>query len=138
LRKNIYRRNCNNNIFYLQLIIYCNCDTIKKSDKLLSRQRLYKQHWQTIWIIVENKNKHALMTKQFIWSLSCSLLLQRNNIIVTKKQYKFFGNMLVKTQISEHLATYCNKALIHCNNINNKIDQIYIFYCNSDTIKLIS
>jgi hypothetical protein len=49
----------------------------------------------------------------------------------------FFGNILAKTKISEHIVIYFNKTLIHCNNINNKIDQLLTFYCNSDTIKMI-
>jgi hypothetical protein len=49
-----------------------------------------------------------------------------------------FGNMLAKTKISEHIVTYCNNTLIHCNNINNKIDQLLTLYCNSDIKKTIS
>ncbi len=66
-------------------------------------------------------------------------------IIVTQKQHNskteiicIFVNNLAKTKISVHIATYCNKILINCNNINNKIDQILIFYCHSDTIKTLS
>ncbi len=110
----------------------------KRFDKDLSRQKIYKQNWQTIWIIDKNKNIHALMTKQFIWSFSYILLLHRNNIIVTQKQYMFFWNMLAKTKISKHIATYCNKILINCNNINSKIDQLLKIYCNSDIINTLS
>ncbi len=56
------------------------------------RQKIYRQNWQTIWIIVKNKNKKALMTKQFIWSFSYSFLLHRNNNVC------FFGN---QAQISD-------------------------------------
>jgi hypothetical protein len=50
----------------------------------------------------------------------------------------FSGNMLARTKISKRIATYCNKVLIHRNNNNNKIDQLSTFYCNSETIKMIS
>ncbi len=33
---------------------------------LLSRPKIYKENRQTVWIIAENKNIQALMTKQFI------------------------------------------------------------------------
>jgi hypothetical protein len=33
---------------------------------MLSRPKIYKGNQQAIWIIVENKNIQALMTKQFI------------------------------------------------------------------------
>ncbi len=46
--------------------------------------------------------------------------------------------MLAKIKISEHIATYCNVIMINCNNINNRIDQLLTFYCNSDTIKTLS
>ncbi len=32
----------------------------------MMRPKVYKQNRQTVWIIVENKNIQALMTKQFI------------------------------------------------------------------------
>ena len=51
---------------------------------MLSRPKIYKGNRQAIWIIVENKNIQALMTTQFIQSFSVSLLLLRNNNIVTK------------------------------------------------------
>jgi hypothetical protein len=51
---------------------------------MLSRPKIYKGNQQAIWIIVENKIIQALMTKQFIWSFSHSLLLLRNNNIVTQ------------------------------------------------------
>jgi hypothetical protein len=57
----------------------------KRSDRFLSRQKIYKQNRQTVWIIVENKSIQAFMTKQFIWSFSYSLMLHRNNNIVTQK-----------------------------------------------------
>jgi hypothetical protein len=47
------------------------------------RSKIYKENRQAIRIIVENKNKQALMTKHFIQSFSDSLLLFRNNNIVT-------------------------------------------------------
>jgi hypothetical protein len=81
---------------------------------------------------------HALITKQFFSSFSYSILLHKNNIIVTQKQYIFFGHLSAKTKIFELIATYCNETLIHCNNINNKIDQLLTFYYNTDTIKMIS
>ncbi len=39
---------------------------------------------QSVRIIVKNKNIQALMTKQFIWSFSNSLLSLRNTNIVTQ------------------------------------------------------
>jgi hypothetical protein len=36
---------------------------IKGSDRLVLRPKIYKQNRQAIWIIVENKNIQALMTK---------------------------------------------------------------------------
>ncbi len=56
----------------------------------MSRQKIYKRNWQTICIIIENKNIQPLITKQFIWSFSYSLLLHRNIIIFTQKQYMFY------------------------------------------------
>jgi hypothetical protein len=38
----------------------------KRSDRLMLRQKIYKQKRQAVWIIAENKNIQALMTKQFI------------------------------------------------------------------------
>jgi hypothetical protein len=57
---------------------------------LLLRPNIYKQNRETIWIIAENKNIQALMTKQFIWSSSPSLLWLSNNNIITQKEYMFF------------------------------------------------
>ncbi len=54
----------------------------------MSRPKIYKQNRQTVWIIVKNKNIQSLMTKQFIWSLSNSLLWLRNSKIVTQKEYR--------------------------------------------------
>jgi hypothetical protein len=61
-------------------------------------------------------------------------LLHRNNMIVIQKKIVFSGNMSARTKISERIATYCNKLLIHRNNNNNKIDQLSTLYCNSDSI----
>jgi hypothetical protein len=118
--------------FILSVIQY------SRSDKFLLRQKIYKQNWQTAWIIVKNKNIHAKRTKQFIWSFIYRLLLPRNNMIMTQKQYMFFLKKLAQTKISVHIVPYCNKILINCNNINNKIDPLLTFYCHSDTIKTIS
>jgi hypothetical protein len=49
-----------------------------------SRPKIYKGNQQAVRIIVENKNIQALMTKRFIQSFSDSLLLFRNNNIVTQ------------------------------------------------------
>ena len=50
----------------------------------------------------------------------------------------FFGNMLAKANISQHVTTYCNEILINCNNTNKKFDQLLTSYCNSDTIETLS
>jgi len=57
---------------------------------MLSRPKIYKGNQQAVWIFVKNKNIQSLMTKQFIRSFSNSLLLLRNNNIVTQKQYMSF------------------------------------------------
>jgi hypothetical protein len=49
-----------------------------------SRPKIYKGNQQAIRIIVKNKNIQALMTKHFIRSFSDSILLFRNNNIVTQ------------------------------------------------------
>ena len=51
---------------------------------MLSRSKIYKENQQAVRIIVENKNIQALMTKHFIQSYSDSLLLFRNNNIITQ------------------------------------------------------
>ncbi len=51
---------------------------------MLSRPKIYKENLQAIRIIVENKNIQALMTKHIIQSFSASILLFRNNNIVTQ------------------------------------------------------
>jgi hypothetical protein len=51
---------------------------------MLSRPKIYKENRQAVRIIVENKNIQALLTKHFILSFSASLLLFRNNNIVTQ------------------------------------------------------
>ncbi len=56
---------------------------------MLLRPKIYKENQQAIRIIVENKNIQALMTKHFIWSFSASLLLLRNNNIITQWQFKW-------------------------------------------------
>ncbi len=37
-------------------------------------------------------------------------------MIVIQKQCMFSGNMLARNKISERIATYCNKLLVHRNN----------------------
>jgi len=54
---------------------------------MLLRPKIYKRNQQAIWIVVENKNIQALMTKQFIRLFSYNLMLHRNNNIGTQKQY---------------------------------------------------
>ncbi len=49
-----------------------------------SRPKIYKGNRQAIRIIVENKSIQALMTKHFIRSFSDSVLLLRNNNIITQ------------------------------------------------------
>jgi hypothetical protein len=56
---------------------------------MLSRPKIYKEIRLAVRIIVENKNIQALMTKHFIWSFSASLLLFRNNNVVTQWQFIF-------------------------------------------------
>jgi hypothetical protein len=51
---------------------------------MLSRPKTYKENLQAVRIIVVNKNIQALMTKHFIRSFSSSLMLFRNNNIVTQ------------------------------------------------------
>jgi hypothetical protein len=53
------------------------------------RPKIYKENRQADKIIVENKNIQALMTKHFIRSFSDSLLLFRNNNIITQQQFIF-------------------------------------------------
>ncbi len=67
---------------------------------MLLRPKIYKENRKAIRIIVENKNIQAIMTKHFIWSFSASLLLFRNNNIVTQWQFifncinKYYKNIL--------------------------------------------
>jgi hypothetical protein len=49
-----------------------------------SRHKIYKGNQQAVRLIVNNKNIQALMTKQFIRSLSKSLLFCSNSNIVTQ------------------------------------------------------
>ncbi len=56
---------------------------------MLSRPKIYKENQQAVRIIFKNKNIQALMTKHVIWSFSASLLLFRNNNIVTQWQFIF-------------------------------------------------
>ncbi len=51
---------------------------------MLSRPKIYKENQQAVRIIGENKNIQALITKHFILSFSASLLLFKNNNIVTQ------------------------------------------------------
>jgi hypothetical protein len=51
---------------------------------MLTTPKIYKGNQQDVWIIVENKNIQALLTKQFIQSFSNSLLLLRNDNTVTQ------------------------------------------------------
>jgi hypothetical protein len=51
---------------------------------MLLRPKIYKGNQQAVWIIVKNKNIQSLMTKQFIQSFSNSLMLLRNNNILTQ------------------------------------------------------
>ncbi len=66
-----------------------------------------------VWFIVKNKNTYANMKKQLLWSIRHSWLLHRNSLIVIQKQYIFSGNMVAINKLSKHMATYCNKLLLH-------------------------
>jgi hypothetical protein len=81
----------------LNLTLYYNSDTIKKTDRIFLRQKLYKQNGQTIWIIVENKNIQALWQNNLLDHLDTvysytdtAILLHRNNICF------FWGGTIIK------------------------------------------